>query len=94
MVAGNTRVNLDLPPFFMYAGHDARAVGLNTVGMKRAGFTLNEIANVKKAYRILYRSGLKLEEALAKIETELADANALHLTRFIRSSQRGICREA
>jgi UDP-N-acetylglucosamine acyltransferase len=93
MVAGNTRVNLDLPPFFMYAGHDARAAGLNAVGLKRAGFTVAQMSAIKKAYRILYRSGLSLEDALVRIETELADENTLHLVRFVRGSQRGICRE-
>lgn len=93
MVAGSTRVNLDLPPFFMYAGLYAEAKGLNVVGLRRAGFTAAQIANIKRAYRVLYRSGLKLEEALVKIETELADANTLHLVKFIRNSARGICRE-
>ena len=93
MVAGSTRVNLDLPPFFLYAGLYAEAKGLNIVGLKRAGFTVAQVATVKKAYRVLYRSGLKLDAALEKIETELADENTLHLVRFIRSSKRGICRE-
>ena len=93
MVAGNTRVNLDLPPFFMYAGHDARPVGLNVVGLKRAGFSLAQVTQIKKAYRVLYRSGLKLEAALQKIESELADENTLHLVTFARNSQRGISRE-
>jgi UDP-N-acetylglucosamine acyltransferase len=94
MVAGNTRVNLDLPPFFMYAGHDARPVGLNAVGLKRAGFTVAQVSAIKKAYRLLYRSGLGLESALTKIEAQPADENTLHLVRFVRSSQRGICRES
>ena len=94
MVAGNTRVNLDLPPFFMYAGHDARPVGLNVVGLKRAGFRVAQVTQIKKAYRVLYRSGLALAAALEKIESELADENTLHLVRFVRSSKRGICREA
>ena len=94
MVAGNVRVNLDLPPFFMYAGHDARPVGLNVVGLKRAGFSVAQVSAIKKAYRLLYRSGLKLEEALQKIETDLPDENTLHLVRFVRASHRGICREA
>ncbi len=93
MVAGSTRVNLDLPPFFMYAGLYAEAKGLNVVGLRRAGFAASQVAKIKSAYRVLYRSGLKLEEALTKIETELPDENTLHLVRFIRSSQRGICRE-
>lgn len=93
MVAGNTRVNLDLPPFFMFAGYDARPVGLNSVGLKRAGFKAAQLSILKKAYRLLYRSGLKLEEALKKIETEHPDENTNHLARFIRASQRGIARE-
>jgi UDP-N-acetylglucosamine acyltransferase len=93
MVAGNTRVNLDLPPFFTYAGHDARPAGLNAVGMKRAGFTVAQLGVIKKAYRLLYRSGLRLEAALETIEAELPDENAQHLVRFVRASQRGICRE-
>ena len=56
----------------MYAGHDARPVGLNVVGLKRAGFSVAQVAAIKKAYRLLYRSGLKLEEALRRIENEAA----------------------
>jgi UDP-N-acetylglucosamine acyltransferase len=93
MVAGNCRVNLDLPPYFMYAGHDARPVGLNVVGLKRAGFSVAQLAAVKRAYRILYRSGLKLGDALRKIEAEEPDEHTMQLVRFARSSDRGICRE-
>jgi UDP-N-acetylglucosamine acyltransferase len=93
MIGGNTRVNLDVPPFFLYSGFNVAAKGLNVVGLKRAGFTLVEVRRLKQAYQTLYRSGLKLEEALLKIETELADVQTLHLVRFIRASTRGVCRE-
>ncbi len=93
MIGGNTRVNLDAPPFFLYSGFDIAAMGLNIVGLKRAGFSLAEVARLKKAYRTLYRSGLKLEEALMKIESDPGDANTGHLVEFIRHSKRGICRE-
>ena len=93
MIGGNTRVNLDAPPFFLYSGFDVGARGLNLVGLKRAGFPLAQIARLKTAYQTLYRSGLKLEEALVKIETGIPDENTLHLVRFIRGSSRGICRE-
>jgi UDP-N-acetylglucosamine acyltransferase len=63
------------------------------VGLKRAGFFEVEIATLKQAYRILFRSGLKLQAALARIETEIPTEHTLHLVRFIRSSKRGICRE-
>jgi UDP-N-acetylglucosamine acyltransferase len=93
MIGGNTRVNLDVPPFFLYSGFNVEAKGLNLVGLKRAGFMLEQVARLKTAYQTLYRSGLKLEEALVKIENEMADENTLHLVRFIRASKRGICRE-
>lgn len=93
MVAGNAGVNSDLPPFFMYSGYRVAPKGLNLVGLRRAGFTREEIAVLKKAYQLLYRSRLKLEDALERIETELDNEHTRHLVRFIRSSKRGICRE-
>jgi len=93
MIGGNTRINSDTPPFFLYAGHDVAAKGLNLVGLKRAGFSTEGISALKKAYQILYRSRLKLQDALTKIETEIATPEALQLVAFIRASKRGICRE-
>ena len=93
MIAGNTRVNSDVPPFFMYADYNVAAKGLNLVGLKRAGFSAAEIQSLKTAYKILYRSGLKLEAALEKIEAQVPTEQARHLVRFVRSSERGICRE-
>ncbi len=93
MIAGNTRGNSDAPPYFLYAGYNVEAKGLNLVGLKRAGFTAAEIQALKTAYRILYRSGLKLEAALDRIEAEVPGEHARHLVDFIRLSKRGICRE-
>jgi UDP-N-acetylglucosamine acyltransferase len=93
MIGGNTRVNLDVPPFFMYSGFNVEPSGLNIVGLKRAGFTVAQVSRLKKAYQFLYRSGLKLEDALSRIEQEVPDEYTAHLVRFIRSSERGICRE-
>lgn len=93
MVGGNAGVNSDLPPFFMYNGQRVVPVGLNLVGLKRAGFSAAEILALKKAYRILYRSNLKLNDALARIEAEIPTEHARHLAAFIRKSTRGICRE-
>src|SRR5271166_6259614 len=86
MIAGNTRVNSDVPPYFLYAGYNVEAKGLNLVGLKRAGFSAAEIHAVKTAYRILYRSQLKLEAALERIEAEAPGEHARHLVEFIRSS--------
>jgi UDP-N-acetylglucosamine acyltransferase len=93
MIGGNSRVNSDVPPYFLYSDFNVSAKGLNLIGLRRAGFSKEEIAALKSAYRILYRSGLKLEEALARIGAELDTEHTRHLVRFIRSSKRGICRE-
>jgi UDP-N-acetylglucosamine acyltransferase len=93
MVGGNTRVNSDLPPYFLYTDFNVAAKGLNLVGLKRAGFREAEIRALKSAYRILYRSGLKLEEALERIQAEASTEHTRHLVGFIRASKRGICRE-
>ena len=93
MIGGNTRVNSDVPPYFLYTDFNVAARGLNLTGLKRAGFSDADIKALKTAYRILYRSGLKLEVALRKIEAEVPTEHTRHLVAFIRSSQRGICRE-
>jgi UDP-N-acetylglucosamine acyltransferase len=93
MLGGLTRVNKDAPPYFLYADLYIAPRGLNLVGLRRAGFSAVDIAALKSAYRILYRSGLKLADALAQIEAELATEHTRHLVEFIRGSKRGICRE-
>jgi len=93
MIGGETRVDRDAPPFFLYAGCRITPRGLNLVGLKRAGFGMDDIVALMKAYVILYRSQLKLADALARIETEVPTEHTLHLVKFARSSQRGICRE-
>ena len=93
MIGGNTRVNSDVPPFFLYSGFNVEAKGLNLVGLKRAGFKASQVAALKKAYQLLYRSGLKLEDALARMEAEIPTPETRHLAEFIRRSERGICRE-
>jgi len=93
MIGGNSRVNSDVPPFFLYSDFNVAAKGLNLVGLRRAGFTREEMAALKLAYKILYRSGLKLDDALARIEAETSTEHTRHLVSFIRGSKRGICRE-
>jgi UDP-N-acetylglucosamine acyltransferase len=92
MIGGDSRVNSDVQPFFLYSDFNVAAKGLNLVGLRRAGFAKEDIDALKAAYRILYRSGLKLEEALGRIEAELQSEHTRHLVSFIRASKRGICR--
>src|SRR3990172_5322071 len=94
MIGGNTRVNLDVPPFVLASEFDVAAHGLNLVGLRRAGISKDAIRQLKEAYRILYRSQLPLEKALERIEKEIPSEEARQLVAFIRSSKRGICRHA
>jgi UDP-N-acetylglucosamine acyltransferase len=94
MIGGNTRVNSDVPPYFLYSDFNVAAKGLNLVGLRRAGFTHRQIDQLKLAYKLLYRSGLKLEDALVRIQNETTSDETRHLVEFIRSSKRGICRES
>lgn len=92
MIGGNTRVNADVPPYFLYSGFDVTPVGINVVGLQRAGFLDEEVSELKRAYRLLYRSGLKLKPALDRILTECGSVHVHHLVDFVRGSERGICR--
>jgi UDP-N-acetylglucosamine acyltransferase len=92
MIGGNTRVNADAPPYFLYSGFDVAPVGVNVVGLQRAGIPDADITDLKRAYRLLYRSGLKLKQSLERIVTECHSTHAVRLVDFIRKSERGICR--
>jgi UDP-N-acetylglucosamine acyltransferase len=93
MIGGNTRVNRDVPPYMLCSDFDVAIKGLNIVGLRRAGFKASDVAPLKRAYQILFRSKLKLADALACIEKECVGEHARYLVEFIRSSKRGICRE-
>jgi UDP-N-acetylglucosamine acyltransferase len=93
MIGGNTRVNQDVPPYFLYTEFNVAPRGLNLVGLRRAGLSAEDIAALKRAYQLLYRSKLSLEAALEAIEREVGNPHARHLVDFVRRSKRGICRE-
>ena len=91
LVSGNVRVKRDVPPFLTVSEFDVSARGLNLVGLRRYGLPAETIAALKRAYRILYLSGLPLKEALERIEAEIPIPEAKYFVAFIRSSKRGIC---
>jgi len=94
IVGGNTRVNTNIPPFIRAVGYNAEAYGLNVVGLKRCGMSKETISKLNRAYRILFRSTLKLEERLKKIEDEIDCDETGYLVSFIRKPSRyGFCRE-
>lgn len=91
-ISGITGVPKDVPPFMIAAGSRAELYGLNVVGLERHGFTKEEISQLKKAYRILFRSSLPLTTSLKVIQEELKGEHIDELINFIQSSKRGICR--
>ena len=94
MVGGMSKLVQDVVPYTIVDGHPAIVVGLNHVGISRAGVPLESRRLIKKAYKILYRSGLSLPEAIAVIEQEVDSCEEVeHFLRFLRNAERGICRE-
>jgi UDP-N-acetylglucosamine acyltransferase len=93
MISGGSMVNQDIPPYTVAQGDRAKTVGLNLIGLKRRGFPEETVRGIKKAYRLIFRSGLRLGEALQKISEEMQRTPELdHFIAFIRASQRGIAR--
>jgi UDP-N-acetylglucosamine acyltransferase len=93
MTAVGTVVLQDVPPFVMAAGNTASPFGINAEGLKRRGFTPDALMALKRAYRTLYKSGLMLEEARAKIEDEAKTHPELQtILDFLAVSKRGIIR--
>lgn len=93
MIGGVSGVPKDIPPFMIASGERATLYGLNSVGLKRHGFTPEQIGRLKSAYRLLFRSGLTLKEAISMAGKEFAGvAEVEELLEFIRSSKRGVCR--
>ncbi len=83
----------DVPPFTTVQGDRAKLMGLNLEGLKRNGLSDLQISNLKKAYRLLFRSGLVLEEAISTVRGEITgDANVELLVEFILASERGVTR--
>lgn len=93
MIGGLAKVVQDIPPFVIADGQPARCVGLNSVGLSRAGVSEEVRRELKKAFRLLYRSGLNLRQAIAEMEQELDSSEEVeHFLRFLRNADRGICR--
>lgn len=93
MIGGLTKIVQDVPPFVIVDGHPAKVSGLNSVGMSRAGIGAPSRSLIKKAYKLLYRSGLSLAQAIAMIEQEVDSCEEVeHFLRFLRNAERGICR--
>jgi UDP-N-acetylglucosamine acyltransferase len=93
MIGGGCRVPQDIAPYTRAAGYPLRPIGLNLVGLERRGFPAETIKGLKTAYRLMFRTDLKLEEACARIrETVPASPELDHFVDFALTSERGITR--
>jgi len=91
MVGGKSKIVQDVLPFFTTDGNPPRLCGLNSVGLRRAGFSEGARRALKDAYKRLFRSGFPIEETLRELE-HVDDENVSHLIAFIRGSKRGFTR--
>jgi UDP-N-acetylglucosamine acyltransferase len=92
-VANNAAVTRDVPPYVMAVGQPAVPHSVNSEGLKRRGFTAAQILNIRRAYRLLYRSGLKLNAALEQLEKIAVDQDEIQpFVAFIKRSSRSIVR--
>jgi UDP-N-acetylglucosamine acyltransferase len=93
MTAVGTVVLQDIPPYVMAAGNTASPFGINAEGLKRRGFSPDELMVLKRAYRTLYKSGLTLDESRAKLEEEaITHPEIQPILDFLEVSKRGIIR--
>ncbi len=91
IIGGGSRVPKDIPPFIKVAGNPPRVGGLNSIGLKRRGFTIEQRSLIKKAFCMLYREDLNVTQAVGKIEMELPQTPEIEmLVDFVRKSKRGI----
>jgi UDP-N-acetylglucosamine acyltransferase len=93
MIGGGSMVVQDVPPYCMVQGDRAAPVGLNVVGLRRAGFSTEILRDLKTMYRLLYSEGLTLDDSIARIETQTEDSlERRTFVEFLRKSARGVCR--
>jgi UDP-N-acetylglucosamine acyltransferase len=93
ILGAGAMVSQDVPPFCNATGDRARLHGLNLIGLQRRGFAAERVRDLKRAYRIIFRSGHKLADAVARVRAEVpASREVDHFLAFIQNSARGVCR--
>lgn len=90
-IGGCSRVAQDVPPFVRAAGNPIKLFGLNSIGLQRNGFDPTALAELKRAYRLCFRSDLNLSQGVERARAEVADLpDVRHFLAFIEASQRGV----
>lgn len=93
MIGGCARVVQDIPPYVMVDGRSGLIVGLNLVGLRRNGYSAEEIAQLKTAYRLIYRRGLRWVEVLEQLQAEFPSGPAADFHPFLSQGTRGFVQE-
>ncbi len=93
MIGGHARVVQDVPPYMLLDGQSGCIVGLNIVGLRRAGHSVDDVTDLKAAYRTIYRRGLPWTEVLEALRREFTSAAVSHLRDFLGSGTRGFAQE-
>ncbi|MFQ5329654.1 MAG: acyl-ACP--UDP-N-acetylglucosamine O-acyltransferase [Thermodesulfobacteriota bacterium] len=94
IIGGASAVSKDVPPYVLAVGNRAHVYGLNSVGLRRHGFSKGDINDIKHAYNIIFRSSLPLRESMEKLGAEMADSiHARRFIDFIGAATRGIAKE-
>lgn len=93
MVGGHARVVQDVPPYMLIDGQTGCIVGLNVVGLRRSGHSAEDVADLKAAYRTIYRRGLPWKDVLEALRTEFESGPVQHLRQFLSSGSRGFSQE-
>jgi len=92
-IGGYSVITQDALPWVLTVGNRARSYGLNMVGLKRRNYPTDTIQALKRCYARLFRSGLRLEQALEEVEKELGHVEEVrYFVEFVRTSQRGVIR--
>jgi len=92
ITGGCSKVVQDIPPFMMVDGHPAHAFGINAVGLDRAGFSQEEKSAIKKAFKIIFKSGLILKNVIKQIQQDIPPSPSIQtIIDFLEKSERGIC---
>lgn len=90
-IGGCSRVSKDIPPFLKAVGNPVRLYGLNSVGLRRNGFSEEVVLELKRAYRLFFRSDLNLTQAMQRAESDLERFPEVEeLMRFVEESERGV----
>ncbi|HET9635954.1 MAG TPA: acyl-ACP--UDP-N-acetylglucosamine O-acyltransferase [Gemmatimonadaceae bacterium] len=90
-IGGCSRVSKDIPPFLKAVGNPVKLYGLNTVGLQRSGMEEATIRELKRAYRLLFRSDLNVSQAMERVQNELEPLPEVReLVRFVEASERGV----